>query len=149
MYILHVLSASGCLVRIFKLCILSMLMQGTTCQWSLVVQLLEFHNAMNIETIEEDYDEIRYCCCDDQDTCQLKSIFYNNTSECSNECDTFFLLSLNDENSELQSISTINGIINNSPPHSLYGYTFSFALDSIPNLVRHVYTLITNCLQIQ
>ena len=56
------------------------------------------------------------------------------------KCDVFFLLSLNDESLELQSISTIKGTIINSPPHSLYGYSFSFTLEDIPSFVRHICT---------
>ena len=112
-------------------------MQVTTCQWSFVIQLLEFHNPMNIETEHNgNDDETLYCCCDEGSTCASKSIFYMNNNNCADECDIFFHLSLNDEGSELHSFSTIEETIINSPPHSLYGYTFSFALDDIPNLVR-------------
>ena len=115
-------------------------MQVTTCQWSLVIQLLEFHNSMNIEIKEDSSDEILYCCCDDHEgsTCASKSIFYNNTNNCADKCDIFFLLSLSDESSDPHSISTIKGTIINSLPHSPYGYIFSFVLHDIPNLVRHI-----------
>ena len=115
-------------------------MQVTTCQWSLIVQMLEFHNPMNIETKMNENDEILYCCCDDVSTCASESFFYMNTNNCTDQCDIFFLLSLSDENTKLYSLSTIKGTIINSLPHSLYGYTFSFALDDIPNLVRHIST---------
>ena len=110
------------------------------CQWSLVVQLLEFRNPKNIETKVNGSDELMYCCCDDLDTCALESMFYMNTNNCANKCDIFFHLSLNDESSYPHSISTIKGTIIDSPPQSLYGYTFSFSLklDDIPNLVRHI-----------
>ena len=135
MYCMYFNSCS-CLVHIFKLCV-CLSMQKTTCQWSLVIQLLEFHNPMNIET-NDDNDEIRYCCCDDSSTCASESMFYSNTNNCADKCDIFFHLSLSDVSSEPHSISTIKGTIINSPPHSPYGYTFSFVLHDIPNLVRHI-----------
>ena len=111
------------------------------CQWSFVFHLLEFHNPMNIEIKVDDNGKMEYCCCDNNPSCAPKSTFYKDATynNCSNKCDIFFLLSLNDESSELQSISTLNGSIKNSPPHSLYGYIFSFALVSIPYLVRHTH----------
>ena len=116
-------------------CVLSMLMQVTTCQWSFVIQLLEFHNPMNMET-NEDSDVIRYCCCDNGSSCAPESMFYMNINTCAEWCDIFFLLSLSDENSELYSLSTIKGTVMDSPPQSLYGYIFLFAFDHIPKLVR-------------
>ena len=110
------------------------------CQWSLLIQLLEFHNPMNTETKVGDNDQILYCCCDKGGTCEPNLSLHMKANNCTNLCDIFFLLSLSDESSKLQSISTIDGTIKNSPPHSLYGYTFSFALVSVPNLVRHTHT---------
>ena len=111
-------------------------MQVTTCQWSFIIQLLEFQNLMNIETMVKDNNEILYCCCDEVDTCKSETAFDMNTENCPDRCDIFFLLSLSDESSELYSLSTIKGTIIDSSPQSLYGYTFSLVLDDIPNLVR-------------
>ena len=100
---------------------------------------------MNVETEVDKNDEILYCCCDNNPTCASKSTFYNNANDCADQCDIFFLLSLSDENAEFHSFSTIKGTIIDSPPQSLYGYTFSFGLDDIPFLVRCIATLQKVC----
>ena len=121
--------------------------QVTTCQWSFIIQLLEFHNPMNVETKVDDEGEIQYCCCDKDSTCASESVFYNSTNNCADKCDIFFRLSLSDGSSELFSLSTIKETLIDSAPHSLYGYTFSFALDHIPNMVRCIAIYFTKSLQ--
>ena len=113
-------------------------MQVVTCQWVVVIQLLEFQNPMNIETRIAGNGNIEYCCCDVGSSCASQSIFYMNDYDCGNRCDTFFVVSLYDGNSELSSISTIKEAILNSPPHSLYvGYTLPFTLDELTASVSY------------
>ena len=96
-------------------------MQVVTCQWAVVIQLLEFHNPMNTETKTTSNVSIEYCCCDTApSTCASQSIFYITDSTCENRCDTFIVASLYDGNSELSSISTMEETILDSPSHSLY-----------------------------
>ena len=112
-------------------------MQVVTCQWSVVIQLLEFHNPMNIETRINAKGKISYCCCDTGiSNCTSQAIFLNNT--CENKCDTFFVVNLNNTISELSTISTFNESILNSPSHSLYvKYILNFTLDVFPILVSY------------
>ena len=113
-------------------------MQVVTCQWEVVIQLLEYHNPMNIDTKMTGSGNIKYCCCDAEENNSncAQSIFHMKIHNCADECDIFFIVSLQDGTSELSSISTINKTILNSPSHVLnVGYTFSFTLDNFSSLV--------------
>ena len=111
-------------------------MQVVTCQWVVVIQLLEFRNPMNIETKMSGDGNIKYCCCDTGDNYCTKSIPNMKINTCAAECDIFFVVSLQNGTSELSSISTINETILNSPSHSLnVGYTFSFTLGKLSSSV--------------
>ena len=85
-------------------------LQVVMCQWEVVIQLLEFHNPMNIETMISDNGSIKYCCCDVR-LCASQTIFFlNENNSCGIYCDLFFvvtLMSLQDENFKVSSISTI------------------------------------------
>ena len=123
--------------------------QVALSQWALVIQLLEFHNPLNIVTEETEMNEnsdIEYCCCDKNSVCASQSSFYNMNHNCDNKCDIFFVVSVSncDDNSAPCSISTIEGTIKDSPPDSLYGYTFFFNLVDLVNLVSYFSQKICN-----
>ena len=117
-------------------CVECVPMQVVTCQWTVVIQLLEFHNPMNIETKKPGEGNIQYCCCDTEETCKAKNAFLMKQNNCTDQCDISFDVSLYDGNSGKSSISTIKGTIQDSPPDSRFGYTFSFTLHDFPSSVR-------------
>ena len=102
-----------------------------------VIQLLEFHNLMNIVT-NIDHGDREYCCCDTPDTCESQSDFYNDNITCEIICETFFVASFCNGNSEPYSISTIKTTKEDSPSDSPYGKNFSFALHDFPNVVSNL-----------
>ena len=116
---------------------LNLSMQAVMCQWTVVIQLFEFHNPKNIERKMTDDGCIQYCCCDDNENdCESQPIFFfMNNHNCAARCDIFFVVNVYDGSSKLQSISTVDERIQDSPPESLYPYNFSFTLDNSPNLV--------------
>ena len=102
-----------------------------------MIQLLEFHNPMNIEERVTANEDVKYCCCDSRNSnCQLQPfVFDMNDHNCAEECDIFFVVSVFDGSSELPSISTIMGSIQDSPSDSFYGYIFPLTLDNFPSSV--------------
>ena len=112
-------------------------MQVVVSQWAVVIQVLEFHNPMNIETRMSANGGMQYCCCDTVN-CAPQPFFGMNDYDCAAECDIFFVVSLHDGNAQLSSISTFQETILNSASHSLHvGYTLPFTLNVFPILVRY------------
>lgn len=119
----------------------STLLQATRGQWTFVIELFEFQNPQNLE-IQEMGDNIRFCCCDDDTTCDA-DINDSSLDSCDNGCDTFVaVLPPNCEEGDECEITT--GTVTNLISVSQFGYIFSFDLDELPTEVGHL-TLYALC----
>ena len=122
------------------------------CRLKVVIQVLEFHNPMNIETWIYDNGNIEYCCCDKSKTCTSQAMD-KNLQNCGNLCDPFFyvrLRSLQNEPFKVSSISTIEETMIGSPSHTCFiGYTLPFTLDEFSTsmsyaIIRCIYRCFEN-----
>ena len=111
------------------------IIQVASSQWTLFIQLVEYHNPLNLETDQESNDMLTFCCCDDSSS-TFPLPFLASNGLCAEECDVFFKVSLTDcDDSDVCTISTVEEVVVDSPATSNYGYVFTFNLETIPEKV--------------
>ena len=99
----------------------------------LVIELSELQNPRNLE-IQEIGGNTRFCCCDDDMTCE-EDINAISLDSCDNNCDTFVAVLPPDcEAGEVCEITT--GTVMDITSVSQFGYIFSFGLDAVPTEVH-------------
>ena len=106
--------------------------QIISCQWLLNMEIHQFHNFYNVESVGGGF----FCCCDGGntlDTCSNESPNVTTTT-CDPLCDTFFLVRLLDcEDPDACQVTMTTETIDNSDSITNTSYHFGFFFDTFPN----------------